>query len=110
MALALAPQKLTLSMPCCTLTTSRAIVVSKGSTGNLHINPVSTERAAVVISAEESGGKLVRAELWAPPGARVAAPHVHPGQSERFEVLEGRLGVRYGDTTSVALPGDSRFS
>jgi quercetin dioxygenase-like cupin family protein len=80
--------------------------MSKGSTGNIYINPVSQERAAVVISAEESGGKLLRAELWAPPGARVAAPHVHPGQSERFEVLEGRLGVRYGDTTSIARPGD----
>ena len=64
------------------------------------------ERASVLISGEDSGGEVVRAELWAPPGARVSAPHSHPQQSERFEVLEGRLGTRSGDETGTALPGD----
>jgi hypothetical protein len=31
---------------------------------------------------------------------------VHPRQSERFEVLEGRLGLRLGDQELVAGPGD----
>lgn len=75
-------------------------------TGNVYVNPVSRERAAVLESAADTGGERVRAELWAPPGAAVAFPHVHPKQSERFEVLEGRLGVRHGSRISTALPGD----
>jgi quercetin dioxygenase-like cupin family protein len=75
-------------------------------TGNVYVNPVSRERAAVLRSAADTGGEMVRAELWAPPGAAVAIPHVHPGQSESFEVLEGRLGVRHGRRISTALPGD----
>ena len=75
-------------------------------TGNLYFNPVTLERATLLVSGEDSGGELVRAELWAPPGARVGAAHAHPEQSERFEVLEGRLRVRSGDRTGTALPGD----
>jgi len=40
------------------------------------------------------------------PGGFVAAAHVHPYQSERFEVLQGRLGVRVGDREVLAEPGD----
>lgn len=67
--------------------------------GNVCVNPVTMGRAVVLVSGADSGGELVRAELWAPPGARVAAPHLHPHQTERFEVLQGRLGVRCGAVT-----------
>jgi hypothetical protein len=40
------------------------------------------------------------------PGGFVAAAHVHPHQTERFEVLEGRIGLRVGDRELVAEPGD----
>jgi mannose-6-phosphate isomerase-like protein (cupin superfamily) len=73
--------------------------------GKVYLNPVTQERAVVLVSGADSGGELVRAELWAPPGARVAAPHIHPHQTERFEVLAGRLGVRRGSTTTVVGPG-----
>ena len=36
----------------------------------------------------------------------MATPHTDPEQSERFEVLEGRLRLRNGDRTTTALPGD----
>lgn len=75
-------------------------------TGNVYHNPVTRERAAVLVSAAESDGELVRAELWVPPGARVAAPHVHPGQAEEFTVLEGRLGVRRGSWVGTLVPGE----
>ena len=72
----------------------------ESKTGSIYINPVTQERAVVLVTSADSGGELMRAELWVPPGARVAAPHTHPRQSERFEVLEGdprrikRLRVR----------------
>ena len=75
-------------------------------TGNVYVNPVTLERAAVLVSAEDSRGALTRAELWAPPGAHPSAPHVHPGQTETFEVLEGRLGVRHGADSGDIGPGE----
>jgi len=75
-------------------------------TGNVYVNPVTRERAAVLVSAEDSKGAFIRAELWAPPGAHPSAPHVHPGQTESFEVLEGRLGVRHGDDVGTAAAGE----
>jgi quercetin dioxygenase-like cupin family protein len=75
-------------------------------TGNVYVNPVTRERAAVLVSAEDSKGAFIRVELWAPPGAHPSAPHVHPGQTESFEVLEGRLGVRHGDDVGTAAAGE----
>jgi quercetin dioxygenase-like cupin family protein len=75
-------------------------------TGNVYVNPVTLERAAVLVSADDTRGAYMRAELWAPPGAHPSAAHIHPGQTESFEVLEGRLGVRTGDDTGIAGPGD----
>ena len=57
----------------------------ESKTGSIYINPVTQERAVVLVTSADSGGELMRAELWVPPGARVAAPHTHPRQSERFE-------------------------
>lgn len=75
--------------------------------GTVFYNPVTQERTVVLVSGAESGGELVRADLWVPPGARVAAPHIHPYQTETFRVQEGRLGVRYGSDTSVVGVGAS---
>jgi hypothetical protein len=36
----------------------------------------------------------------------VALPHLHPGLTETFEVLAGRLDVVVGDRRSTAVPGD----
>jgi mannose-6-phosphate isomerase-like protein (cupin superfamily) len=40
------------------------------------------------------------------PDGFVAAAHVHPLQSERFEVVQGRLGLRVRDREILAGPGD----
>jgi Cupin domain len=40
------------------------------------------------------------------PDGFVAAAHVHPHQTERFEVLEGRLGLFVGGKELLAEPGD----
>jgi quercetin dioxygenase-like cupin family protein len=90
-----------------TITDSAGKLPEVNRTRNVYVNPVTQERAAVLLSAADSDHELVRAEMWTPPGGRVAFPHTHPGQSERFEVLEGRLGVRHGDEVHTAVPGDS---
>ena len=57
------------------------------------------------LTARQTGGAAVRVETILRPHGFVAAAHVHPYQSERFEVLEGRLGLRVGDRELVAGPG-----
>ena len=61
--------------------------------GTVLHNPVTGEYARVV----EHTTERVVGELLAVPGGAVAGPHVHPGQEERFEVVDGVMGYRLGD-------------
>ena len=68
-------------------------------------NPVTGEVLIFHETAAETGGELVRVETIVQPDGFVAAAHVHPVQTERFEVLAGRLGLRLGREKLVAGPG-----
>lgn len=57
-------------------------------------------------TSHETGGDAVLVETIVRPGGFVAAPHLHPYQTERFEVLDGELGLRVGGRELVAGPGD----
>jgi quercetin dioxygenase-like cupin family protein len=57
-------------------------------------------------TAGETGGESVLVEVIVRPDGFVAAAHVHPFQTERFEVLEGRLGLRVDGKELEAGPGD----
>jgi quercetin dioxygenase-like cupin family protein len=69
-------------------------------------NPVTGEVMIFHRTSHETGGEVVQVETIVRPGGFVAARHVHPYQSERFEVLEGELGLRVGDRELLAGPGD----
>jgi mannose-6-phosphate isomerase-like protein (cupin superfamily) len=69
-------------------------------------NPVTSEVLVFRRTSEETNGESVLVETIVRPDGFVAAAHVHPYQSERFEVLQGRLGVRIGDREVLAEPGD----
>jgi mannose-6-phosphate isomerase-like protein (cupin superfamily) len=69
-------------------------------------NPVTGEVLVFRRTSEETNGESVLVETIVRPDGFVAAAHVHPYQSERFEVLQGRLGVRIGDREVLAEPGD----
>lgn len=69
-------------------------------------NPVTGEVLIFHRTSRETGGEHVLVETIVRPGGFVAAAHVHPHQTERFEVLEGRLGLRVGDQELLAGPGD----
>jgi quercetin dioxygenase-like cupin family protein len=57
-------------------------------------------------TSRETGGETVQVETIVRPDGFVAAAHVHPYQTERFEVLNGRLGLAVGDHKLIAGPGD----
>ena len=71
-------------------------------------NPVTGERFTFTDTAASTGGELLAFELALRPGGAVPIPHVHPIQTERFEVVAGlmrfRLGLRL--RRRLAGPGD----
>jgi quercetin dioxygenase-like cupin family protein len=69
-------------------------------------NPVTGERFTFTETAASSDGELLAFELGLRPGGAVPIPHVHPIQTERFEVVEGRMRFRVGLRTVEASPGD----
>jgi quercetin dioxygenase-like cupin family protein len=69
-------------------------------------NPVTGEVLVFHRTAAETGGESVLVETIVRPDGFVAATHVHPHQTERFEVLEGLVGLRVGDKELLAGPRD----
>jgi quercetin dioxygenase-like cupin family protein len=69
-------------------------------------NPVTGERFAFTDTAASTGGELLAFELALRPGGAVPIPHVHPIQTERFEVVAGLMRFRLGLRRRLAGPGD----
>jgi quercetin dioxygenase-like cupin family protein len=69
-------------------------------------NPVTGERFTFTDTANSTGGELLAFELALRPGGAVPIPHVHPIQTERFEVVAGLMRFRLGLRRRLAGPGD----
>jgi quercetin dioxygenase-like cupin family protein len=76
------------------------------SPGQTLENPVTGERFTFTQTAASSGGELLAFDFALRPGGSVPIPHVHPIQTERFEVTEGRMTFRVGLRKIHAGPGD----
>ncbi len=59
-------------------------------------NPVTGERITFHQTSAETNGEAVVIECTVQPHGFVAAAHVHPSQTERFNVIEGELGLKAG--------------
>jgi len=69
-------------------------------------NPVTGETLIFHATSADTDGEAVVVETIVRPGGFVAAAHVHPYQSERFEVVSGRIGMKLGRRKLEAGPGD----
>jgi len=69
-------------------------------------NPVTGERFTFTHTAASTEGELLAFDFALKPGGAVPMPHVHPEQSERFEVVAGEMRFRVGLRTVTAGPGD----
>jgi quercetin dioxygenase-like cupin family protein len=76
-------------------------------TGDTLQNPVTGEVIRFVKAAADTGGEYVLVEVVVRPDGAVAAAHVHPYQTETFEILEGEVTFRAGKETIVAKAGDT---
>jgi mannose-6-phosphate isomerase-like protein (cupin superfamily) len=69
-------------------------------------NPVTGERFTFTHTAASTGGELLAFDFALRPGGAVPIPHVHPIQTERFEVVDGFMSFRIGRRKVEAGPGD----
>src|SRR5918911_4513380 len=69
-------------------------------------NPVTGERFTFTHTAASTGGELLAFDFALRPGGAVPIPHVHPIQTERFEVVSGGMRFRIGWRTRIAGPGE----
>jgi len=69
-------------------------------------NPITGERFTFVHTAATTGGELLAFDFALRPGGAVPIPHVHPVQTERFEVVAGLMRFRVGLRALLAGPGD----
>ncbi len=76
------------------------------SPGQTLENPVTGERFTFTHTAATTDGELLAFDFALRPGGAVPIPHVHPIQTERFEVLEGQMRFRVGLRKVMAGPGD----
>ena len=76
------------------------------SPGQTLENPVTGERFTFTDTAASTGGELLAFDFALRPGGAVPIPHVHPIQTERFEVVDGRMTFRVGLRKLHAGPGD----
>jgi quercetin dioxygenase-like cupin family protein len=74
--------------------------------GDVIENPVTGERITFVRTSAQTGGGLAEMDLELRPGAFLAAEHIHLHQEERFEVLDGRIRLRFGGEESVRGRGE----
>lgn len=72
--------------------------------GQILENPVTGERFRFTHTAASTGGELLGFDFALRPGGAVPIPHVHPIQTERFEVVSGLMRFRLGWRTLTHSP------
>jgi mannose-6-phosphate isomerase-like protein (cupin superfamily) len=82
------------------------------SVGRVIENPVTGERLTFLVTAEETGGELLRVKTELPAGSPGVPMHYHLAFTERFEVLDGRLDMCVGSKRNriVLTAGESVFA
>jgi mannose-6-phosphate isomerase-like protein (cupin superfamily) len=75
--------------------------------GDVIENPVTGERLRFLETSQETNGEYVLVECTVEPNGFVAAPHLHPKQTERFEIEDGVLGFQLDGVELVVGAGES---
>jgi mannose-6-phosphate isomerase-like protein (cupin superfamily) len=74
--------------------------------GDTLTNPVTGERVTFLETAADTDGEYVLIDVTVEPDGFVAAAHIHPYQSERFEIIVGEAEFTLGREKVTARPGD----
>lgn len=74
--------------------------------GDILANEATGETITFLETAAETDGAYTLIECTVAPGGGVPMAHVHPYQTETFEVVEGELSMKAGRDRIVARAGD----
>ena len=75
--------------------------------GDVLENRVTGHRYEIVHCATDTSGALLEMLATFPPGVPEPPDHFHPGQEERFEVLDGRLELRVAGARRQLRAGET---
>jgi mannose-6-phosphate isomerase-like protein (cupin superfamily) len=73
--------------------------------GDVFDNPVTGERATILLRTRETRGERLVVELELQGAGFGSALHKHPSIHERWTVVSGRVGIVIHDEISIAEPG-----
>jgi mannose-6-phosphate isomerase-like protein (cupin superfamily) len=76
-------------------------------TGDVIHNSITGETIRFVETAADTDGERVVIDVLVEPNGFVASAHLHPYQTEVFEVVEGELTFKLGRATVTAMAGES---
>jgi quercetin dioxygenase-like cupin family protein len=79
------------------------------NTNQVITNAIIGDRVKFLVTSEDSGGNLLKVELWCKPGAKGPPLHYHPLQKETFEVVRGTLGID-DNNEKMALSAGEKYS
>lgn len=74
--------------------------------GDTITNPITGESVTFLRTAAQTNGRYVLIETTVAPDGAVAAAHVHPQQTERFEILSGHVEFMRDGEVIRATAGD----
>jgi quercetin dioxygenase-like cupin family protein len=69
-------------------------------------DPVGRQRLAFTPESDDDGTEIMLVDCWVDPGGGVP-PHIHPHQTEIFEVIEGEMTFTAGRSKEVRRAGES---
>jgi mannose-6-phosphate isomerase-like protein (cupin superfamily) len=75
--------------------------------GDIFDNPVTGERATILLGTRETRGERLVVELELRGTGFGSALHLHPSIHERWKVVSGRVGMMLKDSISIAEPGNT---
>lgn len=90
-------------------TDSRPLLPLLVRAGEGHPLDLGDHRGRIIVSAAQSGGALLLADVEVDPHGG-PPPHMHTHEDELFHILEGRFEFRIGDTTLYAGAGETVFA
>jgi mannose-6-phosphate isomerase-like protein (cupin superfamily) len=70
-------------------------------------NQATGERIVFQRTTADTGGEALEYDLFFRPQGFLVREHLHPEQSERHEVVAGKLGLHLGGEERVLEPGDA---
>ncbi len=60
-----------------------------------------------LITAEDSKGQILRVKVWTKIGAQGPPEHMHPKQTETFEIINGTAGFKLNGKEQILLAGQN---